>query len=376
MKIGFDAKRAFNNSTGLGNYSRLVILSLLQNFPEHRYYLFTPTIDQKYKNFFSEYNNVEIIEPENYLHKKFHAAWRSYSIGDIVNDLELIIFHGLSNEIPNGINNKITKTVVTIHDLIFLRYPDYYNTIDAYIYKKKFKRACQNADLILAASQQTKTDIETYFEINENKIKVLYQDCDDAFAKQYSNDEKLKIIEKYNLPKQFILSVGTIEKRKKQLTILKALAKLSIDWSLVLIGKKTEYSKELIDFATNNNLLNRLLIFENIAFKDLPIIYQCSQVFVYISEFEGFGIPVLEAMKSEVPIITSNTSSLPEVIGPNGKCISPFDEDAIVSFMNYEFQSKEVINKMVDEAKQRTLLFDKNLMAKTLISLYANLTAQ
>lgn len=370
MKIGFDAKRAFNNSTGLGNYSRLVILSLLENFPEHQYYLFTPTIDQKYKDFFSKYNNVEIIEPENYLHKKFHAAWRSYSIGDIVNYLKLDIFHGLSNEITNGINNKITKTVVTIHDLIFLRYPDYYNTIDAYIYKKKFKRACQNADLILAASQQTKTDIETYFEINKHKTKVLYQDCDDAFAKQYSIIEKQKITSEYNLPKQFILSVGTIEKRKNQLTILKALAKLPTNWNLVLIGKKTDYSKELIDFATKNNLLNRLQIFENINFNDLPIIYQCSQVFVYISEFEGFGIPILEAMKSEIPVITSNCSSLPEVIGANGKCISPFDYEAIVSFINIDLQNSEAINNMVNEAKKRTLLFNKNSMAKTLIDFY------
>ena len=373
MKIGFDAKRAFNNSTGLGNYSRLLILSLLENFPEHQYYLFTPTIDEKFNNIFSKYNNVEVIEPENYLHKKFHAAWRSYSIGDIVNDLKLDIFHGLSNEIPNGINNQITKTVVTIHDLIFLRYPDYYNAIDAYIYKKKFKRACQNADLILAASQQTKTDIETYFEIDEFKTKVLYQDCDAAFAKQYSTIEKEKIIAQYNLPKQFILSVGTIEKRKNQLTILKALAKLSSDWSLVLIGKKTDYAKELFDFTIKNNLQSRIQILENISIEDLPIIYQCSQVFVYISEFEGFGIPILEAMKSKIPVITSNTSSLPEVIGPNGNCISPFDFDAIVRFINNELQSKETINKIIAEAKERTLLFDKNLLAKTLMIFYNEL---
>ena len=335
--------------------------------------MFTPTIDEKFKNIFIEYNNVEIIVPENYLHKKFHAAWRSYSIGDIVNDLKLDIFHGLSNEIPNGINSDKTKTVVTIHDLIFLRYPDYYNTIDAYIYKKKFKRACQNANLILAASQQTKTDIESYFEINESKTKVLYQDCDDAFAKQYSTIEKEKIIAQYNLPKQFILSVGTIEKRKNQLTILKALAKLSSDWSLVLIGKKTDYAKELFEFAVKNNLQNRIQIHENINFEDLPIIYQCSLVFVYISEFEGFGIPLLEAMKSKIPVIAYNTSSLPEVIGPNGNCISPFDNDAIVSFINNELQSKVTMSKIVAEAKERTLLFDKNLMAKKLMDFYKEL---
>lgn len=373
MKIGFDAKRAFNNSTGLGNYARLFIQTLLNKFPEHQYYLFTPTIDEKYKDLFNSYHNVEIIQPQNYIHKKLHAAWRTYSIGDIINELELNIYHGLSNEIPTGIDKNKVKTVVTIHDLIFLRYPNYYNTIDAYIYKKKFKRACLESDLIIATSNQTKHDIEEFFHTDLNKTKVIYQDCDKSFLETVDDLTKKEIKEKYNLPEKFILCVGTIEQRKNQLTILKALAKLNAEWNLVLIGKKTDYFNEIYDFAKSNHLLNRLIVLDNIPFSDLPKIFQCASLFVYISEFEGFGIPILEAMKSEIPIITSNSSSLPEVIGDTGFKINYWDSEAIVNIINNKLNDKELITKKIIAAKKRTELFEANKIAFTINDCYIKL---
>ncbi len=375
MKIGFDAKRAFNNSTGLGNYARLLIESLLIKYPEHNYFLFTPTIDEKYSNLFNEYANVQIIQPEKYIYKKIHAAWRTFGVGSIINELKLNIFHGLSNEIPTGIDRSKTKILVTIHDLIFLRYPNYYNNIDAYIYKKKFKRACNESDLILATSKQTKRDIEEFFYTEPYKTKVIYQDCNNDFALKFTSEQKNEIKRKYHLPSKFILSVGTIETRKNQLTILKALAKLNADWSLVLIGKKTAYFNEIYAFANKNNLLKRVIVLENISSIDLPIIYQCADVFVYISEFEGFGIPVLEAMKSEIPVITSNSSSLPEVIGDTGLKINHLDSDAIVSFINNQFEQKDIIEENIKAAKLRTQLFDRNEIAFLINDLYIKLSA-
>jgi glycosyltransferase involved in cell wall biosynthesis len=373
MKIGFDAKRAFNNSTGLGNYARLLIKSLVQNFPEHTYYLFTPKIDEKFKNEFIDFKQIEIIKPEGFLNKKFPAAWRSFSVGDIVNNLELDIFHGLSNELPTGINQQKTKCVVTIHDLIFLRYPNYYNNIDAYIYKKKFKNACQNADLVLATSIQTELDIIDFFQTDKSKIKVLYQACDDAFAKTYSEQEKQVVSQKYQLPNQFILSVGTIETRKNQLTILQALNKLDSNWHLVLIGKKTSYADEILAYANANNLQNRLQIFENVSFADLPIIFQCASVFAYISEFEGFGIPVLEAMQSKVLTVTSNVSSLPEVIGNLKQTINPHKAEELVDFFNNTLHYPKLVEEMITDAKTRAANFDKNLLSKQLFQYYKQL---
>lgn len=376
MKIGFDAKRAFNNSTGLGNYARLLIKSLIQNFPEHKYYLFTPKIDEKFKDEFIDFKQVEIIKPEGFLNKKFPSAWRSFSVGDIVNNLGLDVFHGLSNELPTGINQQKTKCVVTIHDLIFLRYPNYYNNIDAYIYKKKFKNACQNADLVLATSIQTELDIIDFFQTEKSKIKVLYQACDDAFAKTYSEQEKQVISQKYQLPNKFILSVGTIETRKNQLTILQALNNLESNWHLVLIGKKTSYADEILAYANTHQLQNRLQIFENVSFADLPIIFQCASLFAYISEFEGFGIPVLEAMQSKVLTVTSNVSSLPEVIGNQEQTINPQKPEELVHFVNNTFCNQNLVNEMILNAKTRANSFDKNVIAKELFQHYFQLIKQ
>lgn len=373
MKIGFDAKRAFNNSTGLGNYARLLIKSLIQNFPEHTYYLFTPKIDEKFKDEFIGYKQVEIIKPEGFLNKKFPSAWRSFSVGDIVNNLGLDVFHGLSNELPTGINQQKTKCVVTIHDLIFLRYPNYYNNIDAYIYKKKFKNACQNADLVLATSIQTELDIINFFQTEKSKIKVLYQACDDAFAKTYSEQEKQVVSQKYQLPNKFILSVGTIETRKNQLTILQALNKLESNWHLVLIGKKTSYADEILAYANDHQLLNRFQIFENVSFADLPIIFQCASLFAYISEFEGFGIPVLEAMQSKVLTVTSNVSSLPEVIGNKQQTINPLNSNELVQFIENKYNNLETKTLLINEAFQRAEMFNKNHLSHTLMDLYKNI---
>src|SRR5450830_1348056 len=120
LRIGFDAKRAFNNGTGLGNYSRFVIAALSKSFPENEYFLFTPTIKLEFENFIPSSSNIKIISPESILGKTFPSLWRTYSIAEMCNELQLDIFFGLSNELPVGIENFKSKKVVSIHDLIFL----------------------------------------------------------------------------------------------------------------------------------------------------------------------------------------------------------------------------------------------------------------
>ena len=316
LRIGFDAKRAFNNGTGLGNYSRFVISALAKSFPENEYFLFTPTIKPEFENFISASSNIKIISPESILGKTFPALWRSYAIAEMCNELHLDIFFGLSNELPVGIEKFKGKKIVSIHDLIFLRYPDYYNNIDRYIYSKKFNYACEKADLIIAASLQTKNDIIQFFKTDESKIEVIYQNCDENFSVVADEFLKSEISKKYTLPERFILCVGTIEKRKDQLTVLKAFHRLNTkNLKLVFIGRQTEYVKQLQEFLDKNNLNERVIFLSQIEQNDLPVIFQLSNIFVYASEFEGFGIPILEGLRSAVPVIAANTSSLTEVGG-------------------------------------------------------------
>ena len=163
MKIGIDAKRAFTNKFRLGNYSREIISYIKENYPEINLQLFsTHTIIKS-----MILKNIKVHTPKINFIKNY---WRQYQISNILKKEEIKIYHGLSNEIPKNLNKNI-KSIVTIHDLIYLKYPKFYNFIDRNIYYHKSKYACQNSDLIIAISNQTKNDIIEYFNIDKQKNK-------------------------------------------------------------------------------------------------------------------------------------------------------------------------------------------------------------
>ena len=160
VSIGFDAKRAFYNSSGLGNYSRNLLGALAKNYPENTYHLFTPK--SKSRNKIENEGQFVIIEPQLTIFRMISPLWRlRYMIADIRRQ-KLDIFHGLSQELPFGIGNSGVKSVVTVHDLIFVRFPEYYNKIDVKIYYWKLRHACRVSDHIVAISQQTKDDLISF----------------------------------------------------------------------------------------------------------------------------------------------------------------------------------------------------------------------
>ncbi len=187
MNIGFDAKRAFHNSTGLGHYSRTLIRSLADCYPEHQYYLFNPKPSSLFS--FPE-KNIQEVRPASFINNIFSSVWRSSWVKNDLKKYKIDIYHGLSHEIPVGIQKTGIKSVVTIHDLIHERHPEQYNAIDVKIYNKKFRYACANADKIIAISEQTKKDIIEFYKTPEEKITVCYQSCNPAFSTAVSETEK------------------------------------------------------------------------------------------------------------------------------------------------------------------------------------------
>lgn len=366
LRIGFDAKRAFNNQTGLGNYSRFVIEGMVKAFPEHEYYLFTPEIKPAFAGFMLGYNNVHIITPQQFLGKAFKSLWRRYSLTALANKLKLDVFHGLSNELPANIEKFAGFKTVTIHDLIFLRYPFYYKSIDRAIYKRKFKTACAHADVVIAASKQTAEDLVSFFGTDRDKIQVLYQGCDKQFDVKLSELEKNAVRTRYHLPLSFIVCIGTIEQRKNQLTVLKAFHKANISSHLVFVGKQTVYAQQLHQYINENRLQHRVMFIEGAAFADFPAFYQMADLAIYASEFEGFGIPVLEAMKSNTRMIVANASSLPEVGGDAVHYFEAGNEDQLSELI------RDVLHADFDEAKAQDQLarFDTSYLMKQLNALY------
>jgi glycosyltransferase involved in cell wall biosynthesis len=374
LRIGFDAKRAFLNNTGLGNYSRSVITSLASSFPENEYFLYTTKLVNNNRTAgMLNYPGVSVRTPNIPILK---SLWRSrFVVNRLIKD-KIDLYHGLSHEIPVTIQNTSIKTVVTIHDLIFLRYPQYYKPADRKIYEMKFRNACKNADKIIAISEQTKRDIIHYFGTEEAKIEVVYQSCDPSFAQKYTAEHLHTIRSKYGLPEKFLLNVGTIEDRKNLMLIAKALSEIPEEIKLVVIGKETPYAGKVKKYLTEYQLESRVLFLKDIPFGDLPVIYQLAKIFIYPSEFEGFGIPVLEALNAGVPVIAATGSCLEEAGGPSSLYVAPNDHKALAIAVHNILQDSSLSNDMVVAGRTYAAQFKENAHAENLMRIYKKVLAQ
>jgi glycosyltransferase involved in cell wall biosynthesis len=369
MKIGFDGKRATQNFTGLGNYSRYMLKILAEFYPENQYAVFVPAPAQKPLSLL-EYPSILFQYPKNQLFKIF---WRTIGICKDLKKEKIDLFHGLSNEIPIGLKKIGIPSVVTIHDLIFYRYPQYYPYFDRKIYELKVRYASKHADKIIAVSEQTKLDLINFFNVEESRIEVIYQNCDPIFLSKVTEHEKTRIRNTYNLPEEFLLNVGTIETRKNSLLIVKALKKLQDNIHLVIIGKETPYTQVVKNFIANNNLMSRVHFLKNVSFQDLPGIYQQASIFIYPSVFEGFGIPVVEALSSGIPVIAATGSCLEEAGGKNSIYVDPNDSDELANQINLLINNTEKRELMIRSGFEHINNFSNQQIADKLFKLYQNL---
>ncbi|UKT62354.1 glycosyltransferase family 4 protein [Pedobacter mucosus] len=369
ITIGFDGKRAANNLTGLGNYSRSLIESLAQQFPENKYLVYTAKVKAaKQIDLFFKHENIHLKQPKN-----SSFLWRSLNIlKDLVKD-EVQIYHGLSHEIPFAIQHTRIKSIVTIHDLIFLRFPQYYNFIDRKLYQLKSRYACKNADKIIAISEKTKSDIVEFYGINPSKIEVIYQSCADIFKAPFPEETLNRIRLTYKLPEKYLLNVGTIERRKNLKLIVQALKDVDNDTYLIVIGKQTPYFKEVEKEINKLGLTNRIIFLKNIPFADLPGIYQMASIFVYPSLYEGFGIPIIEALYSGIPVIASTASCLEEAGGPNSLYIASNDATTLADAINKILNSSILQKEMKEKGLEFVQKFSSPLLTQQLINCYKNI---
>jgi len=372
MRIGFDAKRAFFNKSGLGSYSRNLIDGLSKKFPEHEYILYTPGTNTDL--FDPKGDGLVVNQPHRPLHRLFRAYWKSFYLSKQLPRDRIDIFHGLSHEIPYHFPTDKVKSVVTIHDLIFLRLPHLYSPIDRAIYENKFRYACNTADRVIAVSHQTANDVTEFFGIDPARIDVVYQGCNPVFNTEVPLVEKEILRMKYLLPKSFILYVGTIEERKNLLTLIKALHYGKIDMPLVVIGKSTPYLNKIVEFIERHSLIN-IIFCDIVQNQDLPGIYQMADLFVYPSIFEGFGIPILEALYSRIPVIASKGSSLAEA---GGKCtiyVDPNNVEEMSAAIKKVLFDRDLQERMKQEGYRHARGFDDDKVTTNVMQVYNKIIA-
>lgn len=372
MRIGYDAKRIVKNGTGLGSYGRTLVNALsAQEDGDMDLWLYAPDSGKEsLRGQVVLRPNVRFVYPERPLSGIKAAFWRSKGI---IHDLQrdrIDLFHGLSGELPFGIRKSGIKSVVTIHDLIFLRHPEYYHWIDTKIYAWKFRMTCKEADRIIAISECTKNDILHYCDFSAEKIDVVYQSCGTRFTVRSSDMQKAMVRQKYGLPQRYILNVGTIERRKNVLLAVKALPLLPDDLHLVIVGRQTAYVQDILRFVEKANLTHRVHLLSGVPNDDLYAIYQQADCFVYPSRYEGFGIPIIEAIQSGLPVVGCVGSCLEEAGGPDCLYVDPDRPEEMAEAIRQMLPGAAFREKRISMSREYVRRFENTDIAHQMIAEY------
>lgn len=331
MRIAFDAKRYFHNNRGLGNYSRDVVRLIREYAPDWEV----------------------ILMDKSGLSRSF------------MNIPPCDIYHGLSGELPFTISRSSARSVVTMHDAIFIRYPELYSPTYRWLFTQKVRFACKAADTIIAISEQTKRDMIEFFHADESKIRVVYQGCSNIFRQPISTEQIAEAKKKYDLPQNYLLDVGAIEPRKNLKNLIQAMAAAKIDLPLVAIGGHSKYANEAAELAQQVGIT--LLLRHGVTFADFPAIYKGAEVLCYPSIFEGFGIPILEAMCVGTPVLTSTGSCFAETGGEAALYANPLDIEEIGAQLNRILTNNHLRQEMVAKGAVQANRFTDEQVAKNLI---------
>jgi glycosyltransferase involved in cell wall biosynthesis len=369
MIIGYDAKRIFHNRSGLGNYGRSLILGLAKYHPDNNYLLYNPWPASVS---FQPPEAATEIRP-SYKNKILAQLWRRGMVAQRLKKDQVQLYHGLSGELPTGLSKRGIKQVVTIHDLIFLRFPKLYQPIDRVIYKRKALQACKNADLVVAVSQQTRQDLIDLLGIPAQKIVVIFQACAPFYWEKIGPKDR-EVHEKFQLPEKYALFVGTLEPRKNPVLLAKACLEKNIN--LILVGKSTRYWREYWE-SLNSEEQAKIRVIKVNSSAQLAAVYRQAWLFAYPSIFEGFGIPVLEAMASRVPLITGFNSALKEVAGPGSILVKDLNTSSeLASALEKLWQEEGALRKQrIDRNWNYAQQFRDEVLSNQWIDTYQNLLA-
>lgn len=324
LPIAFDAKRAFDNRTGLGNYSRTLLTSLARHRPKLGLTLYAPRPPrfaeaQAWVAELARHPQVRTVVPNT---PKIGAAlWRTLQMGPRAATDGARIFHGLSAELPRRLPAAV-KAVVTVHDLIFWRFPHLFPAVDRWFYRQKLAYACRRADAIVCISEATRAELlELVSGELAGKTSVIYQSAEARAARR-------PLVESAPDGPARLLYVGALTERKNVATVLRALRALTdIDFQLDIIGAGPE-APALATLAADATLRGRVRLRGHVSDGELATALAEATALVYPSTAEGFGIPILEALLAGLPVVASNGSSLPEAGGDAALYCPPTDEGA------------------------------------------------
>lgn len=372
--IGFDAKRIVRNGTGLGSYGRTLVNDLAQK-QDLELRLYAPDKGRDdLRSQIVERPNVSFCYP--HFSSSIHLPSSWWRMKGVVTDLQrdgVQLYHGLSGELPIGIRKSAIRSVVTIHDLIFLRHPEFYNWVDTKIYAWKFRQTLKEADHIIAISECTKRDILYYGDIDEQKISIVYQSFAPRFSAEVSEEQRSQVRKIYALPQRYVLNVGSIEARKNILQAVQALPLLPDGVALVIVGRHTPYTDRVLQYVHEHHLEQRVLVLHGVPDDHLPVLYVLAEAFVYPSVYEGFGIPVIEAISCGLPVVACSGSCLEEAGGPDSLYVQPGDVEAMADAVRQTLVGAEGRELRIEKSKKYIRRFSGCNVADQVVNVYQSL---
>lgn len=371
MIIAYDGKRAVQNLTGLGNYSRLIIESVAREFPSHSLSVYAPSPRKNPRlDHILSMPNVSMRFPLKGETPLGRSMWRTFGIPAALKADRVSIFHGLSNELPLNISRSGIPSVLTMHDVIYRTMPECYRLPDRLLYDFKYGASCRAASHIIAISECTKRDIMRFYHIPEQKISVIYQGCDNIFHSEPSPRSLAEARKTYDLPERFLLQVGSIERRKNAELSVRALSAVNSDLPLILIGRATPYLREIEELASTLGVRGRLRVLHDVPFPHLPLLYRLATAALYPSHYEGFGIPVLEAITCGTPCIAATGSCLEEAGGEAAIYVTPRDPRAMARAIDSILSGDPGVISRIEKGRRHAARFDNAEIASRVMEIY------
>ena len=351
MKIAVDTRLLLKDQMdGLGQFTLEAFKHIVSNKPEVDFvFIFDRTPHSDF--LFAKNITAEVISPQA-KHPFLYRIWYQFSLKKLLKKVKPDIFIGTNGMIPL---NTSTKTLSVIHDLNFEHHPEHLPFTLRYYYCKNFPKFAKKSNRLATVSEYSKSDIVESYKIDASKIDVVYNGPNENF-KPISEEEKLKIQQKYTKGKPYFLFVGTLHPRKNLVNLFKAFdafkAKSKAEIKLVIVGKKMWWTNEIETTYNNMTFKNDVVFTGRVSNDNLYKITAAAHTLTYVPVFEGFGIPLVEAMNCGVPVITSNITSMPEVVEEAGLLVDPFSVDDIANAMT----------KISTDGKLRSELSEKSLL--------------
>ncbi|MFA6437626.1 MAG: glycosyltransferase family 1 protein [Candidatus Paceibacterota bacterium] len=383
MKIAIDIRALQDRiHSGVQEYLLCLLEEIFKIDQENKYLLFSSgknkLIHDDIKELCKKYSNVG-NKHLNYPNKLLAVCWRFLNWPNLDKFLERpdVFFAPNINIIPEHI---LKKTIITFHDLSFKRFPEFFS------YKSRLwhwfirpKFLAERSKKIFSVSESTKQDIEYFYNIKKGKITVIsLGKGEDLKPIEKSSKTLKKIIQKHNLPNDFILYLGTLEPRKNIVSIVKAYNLLRNcnsefgKYKLVLAGPKGWLFRKIFHEIQKSNYKKDIFFLGPIDRNERIYLYNLAKIFVYPSFFEGFGLPILEAMSCGLPIIASNRSSLSSVVGEGGIMIDPYRYSEITWAMELLLNDPALRNKLEKKAIKISQKFNWKNCAQETIKLFKN----